>query len=80
MLKWVGIGVGTLTVLLIAFIVGSAFAPVGFREGTRDIFIAVVSIFQLISAILMIAILFAILYAVNQINKIRQDQRDPQGR
>lgn len=70
MLKWVGIGVGTLTVLLIAFIVGSALAPVGFREGTRDIFISIVSIFQLISAILMIAILIAILYAVNQINKL----------
>jgi ABC-type maltose transport system permease subunit len=68
--KWVGIGVGTLTVLLIAFIVGSAFAPAEFRAGTRDIFIAVVSIFQLISAILMIAILFAILYVVNQLNKI----------
>jgi hypothetical protein len=68
--KWVGIGVGTLTVLLIAFIVGSAFAPAGFREGTRDIFISVVSIFQLISAILSIALLVAILYVVNQINKV----------
>ncbi|NNJ09964.1 hypothetical protein EKD04_006465 [Chloroflexales bacterium ZM16-3] len=70
MLKWVGIGVGTLTVLLIAFIVGSAFAPAEFRAGARDIFIVVVSVFQLISAILTIALLFAVLYAVNQINKV----------
>jgi hypothetical protein len=68
--KWVGIGVGTLTVLLIAFIVGSAFAPAEFRAGTRDIFIVIVSVFQLISAILTIALLIAILYVVNQINKV----------
>ena len=68
--KWIGIGIGTLTVLLIAFVVGSAFAPEEFRAGTRDIFIVVVSVFQLISAILMIAILVAILYVVNQLNKI----------
>lgn len=70
MLKWVGIGVGTLSALLIAFIVGSAFAPAEFRAGTRDIFIVIVSVFQLISAILMVAILFAILFAINQLNKI----------
>ncbi|NTV63142.1 MAG: hypothetical protein HGA65_06360 [Oscillochloris sp.] len=70
MLKWVGIGVGTLSALLIAFIVGSAFAPAEFRAGTRDIFIVIVSVFQLISAILMVAILFAILFAINQLNTI----------
>lgn len=70
MFKWVGIGVGTLTLLLIAFIVGSAFAPAEFRAGTRDIFIVIVSVFQLISAILTIALLIAILYVVNQINKV----------
>jgi len=68
--KWVGIGVGTLTVLLIAFVVGSALAPAEFRAGTRDIFIVVVSVFQLISAILMVAILFAILFVINQLNKM----------
>lgn len=70
MFKWVGIGVGTLTVLLLAFIVGSAFAPAEFRAGTRDIFIVIVSVFQLISAILTVALLIALLYAVNQINKV----------
>ncbi|NTW97561.1 MAG: hypothetical protein HGB28_03330 [Oscillochloris sp.] len=70
MFKWVGIGVGTLTVLLIAFVVGSALAPAEFRAGTRDIFIVVVSVFQLISAILMVAILFAILFVINQLNKM----------
>jgi hypothetical protein len=68
--KWIGIGVGALTVLLIAFIVGSALAPVGFREGTRDIFIVILAVFQLISAVLLIALLIAVLYAVNQINKL----------
>ncbi len=73
MLKWVGIGVGTLTALLIAFVVGAAFAPAEFRAGTRDIFIVVVSVFQLISAILMVAILFAVLFAINQLNKLAKN-------
>ncbi|WP_129632486.1 hypothetical protein [Candidatus Oscillochloris fontis] len=73
MLKWVGIGVGTLTALLLAFVVGAAFAPAEFRAGTRDIVIVVVSVFQLISAILMVAILFAVLFAINQLNKLAKN-------
>lgn len=70
MLRWVGIGVGVLTVLLIGFIVGLALAPVGFREGSRDIMIILLGIFQLISTFVMIALLFAVLFAVNQISKV----------
>lgn len=70
MFRWVAIGVGVLTLLLIAFVVGMALAPQGFREGARDIFIIILGIFQLISVMLLIALLLAVLYAVNQINKV----------
>ncbi|HMQ32016.1 MAG TPA: hypothetical protein PKD53_14905 [Chloroflexaceae bacterium] len=70
MWRWVAIAFGTLVVLLIAFIVGMYLAPVGVREATRDIFIIILGVFQLITAVLLAALLFAIIYAVNQINKV----------
>lgn len=70
MFKWVGIVLGTLIVLLIAFVVGMALAPEGFREGSRDIFIMIIAVFQLISSIVLIALLVALIYVVNQLNKL----------
>lgn len=70
MFKWVGIVLGTLVVLLIAFVVGMALAPQGFREGSRDIFIMIIAVFQLISSIVLIALLVALIYVINQLNKL----------
>jgi hypothetical protein len=67
--KWIAIGVGFITLLLVGFIV-AAFAFPGFREAMRDIFIVILAALQLIGAILTIALLIAVLYAVNQINKL----------
>jgi hypothetical protein len=68
--KWVGIALGTLVVLLIAFVVGMSLAPEGFREGSRDIFIMIFAVFQLISSIVLIALLVGLLYVINQLNKL----------
>lgn len=69
MFKWIAIGIGFITLLLVAFVV-SAFLFPGFREAMRDIFIVILAALQLIGAILTIALLIAVLYAVNQINKL----------
>ena len=68
MFKWIGIGVGALTLLLIGFITAAIILPAGFREGARDIFIVILAALQLIGAILTIALLIAVLYVINQIN------------
>lgn len=70
MWRWVAIAFGTLVVLLIAFVVGMYLAPAEVREATRDIFIIILGLFQLITAVLLAALLFALIYAVNQINKV----------
>ncbi|NTU83247.1 MAG: hypothetical protein HGA45_28400 [Chloroflexales bacterium] len=70
MWKWVGIGVGTIFILLIAFVVGMYLAPAEVREATRDIFIIILGVFQLLIVVLLTVLLFAVLYAVNQINNL----------
>ena len=70
MWKWVGIAIATLFILLIAFVVGMYIVPVGVREATRDVFIIILGVFQLLIVVLLTVILFAMIYAVNQINKV----------
>ena len=70
MWKWVGTAIATIFILLIAFVVGMYLAPVGIREATRDIFIIILGIFQLLTVVLLTVLLFAVIYAVNQINKV----------
>ncbi len=70
MFKWVGIVLSILVVLLIAFVVGMALAPEGFREGSRDIFIMIIAVFQLVSSVVLIALLVALIYVINQLNKL----------
>jgi hypothetical protein len=68
--KWVAIAIGTAILLMIAFVVGMYLAPVNVREATRDIFIIILGLFQLLTVVLLTVLLFAVLYAVNQINKV----------
>ncbi|NJM07857.1 hypothetical protein HC891_19180 [Candidatus Gracilibacteria bacterium] len=78
MLRWVGIGVGVLTALLIGFIVYATFfsAP-GFREGAAAIAIVLLAVFQLITAFLLIALLIAVLYAVTKIDQLARTSLIP---
>jgi hypothetical protein len=68
--KWVATAIGIAVFLMIAFVVGMYLAPVSVREATRDIFIIVLGLFQMLTVVLLTVLLFAVLYAVNQINKV----------
>lgn len=70
MFRWIGIGLGVLLLLLIAAIIGLFLAPPGVREAIRDIFIIVLGFFTLISTVLSIAVIFALLYVMNRVDKL----------
>jgi len=70
--KWIGIGLAVVGVITIAFIVAAYFFP-DFRVATRDIAIVILAVFQMIGALLTIALLLAILYAVRAINRLAHE-------
>lgn len=70
MLKWIGIGLGVLTLVLIASIVGLFLAPAGVREAIRDIFVIILGFFTLISTILTIAVLLGVLFTMSRIEQL----------
>lgn len=70
MFRWIGIGLGVLTLLLIASIVGLFIAPPEVREAIRDIFIIVLGFFLLMTTIIAIAVLIGLLYTMNRIEKL----------
>lgn len=72
MIRWIGIGLAIVTVILIAFIV-AGYMFEGFREATRDIAIVILAVMQMIGAILTVALLLAIIYAVRAINRLAQN-------
>ena len=76
MFKWIAIGVGFITLLLISFVVAAFYFP-GFREASRDIAIVLLAALNLIGAFLTVALLIALLYAVNQINKLAKGSLMP---
>jgi hypothetical protein len=67
--RWIAIGVGFITLLLVGYIVAAFIFP-DFRVAMRDIFVTILAVLQLISAFLTVALLLAVLFAVNQINKL----------
>ena len=77
MLKWIAIGVGVLVVALFGFVIAASLLGPEFRAAWRDVFLVIVSALQLVVAILMIAILVAVLYVVNQLNKVAQNNVMP---
>ncbi|WP_322822072.1 hypothetical protein [Chloroflexus sp.] len=77
MLRWIGIGIGLLTAVLLGFIIAAIFLGEGFRAAWRDVFIVILAALQLIGAVLSIAILIAILYAVEQINRLARNNVIP---
>lgn len=72
MKKWIGIGLAVIALITIAFIVASYLYP-DFREATRDIAIVILAVFQMIGALLTIALLIAILYAVSALKRLANE-------
>jgi uncharacterized protein YoxC len=70
--KWIGIGLAAVGIIAVAFIVAAYIFP-DFRIATRDIAIVILAVFQMIGAILMIALLLAIIFAVRAINRLARD-------
>lgn len=70
MLRWIGIGLGVLTLILIACIVGLFLAPVPVREAIRDIFVIMLGFFMLVSTVLSIAVVFGLIYTMRQLEKL----------
>lgn len=70
MLRWIAIGIGLLTAVLFGFIIAAIFLGEDFRAAWRDVFIVILAALQLIGAVLSIAILIALLYVVDQINRL----------
>lgn len=70
--KWIGIGLAVVGIITVAFIVAAYLFP-DFRVATRDIAIVILAVFQMIGAILTIALLLAIIYAVRAINRLARE-------
>jgi hypothetical protein len=66
--KWIGIGLAVLSILGIVFI-GVLYWLPDFRVATRDVAIVILATFQLIGTMLTIAILFALFYAVQAMER-----------
>ena len=77
MIKWIGIGLAIVVVILVAFIVAAYIFP-DFRVATRDIAIVLLAVLTMISIILTIALLLAILYAVMFIRRLTNETIVPQ--
>jgi hypothetical protein len=70
--KWIGIGLAVLGIITIAFIVAGYIFP-EWAANTRDIAVVILAVFQLISVILLIALLLAMLFTVFYIRRLARD-------
>ena len=77
MQKWIIIGVAITAVFLVAFVVCAYIFP-DFRVATRDIAIILLAVSALLAVIVALALLFAILYAVNKIRSVTTNTVIPQ--
>ncbi len=76
MFKWIGMGIATIVVITVAFIVAASLYE-EFRVIARDIAVVIVAVFQMISAILLIVLLIAVLYAIQVLNKLASNTLVP---
>lgn len=72
MTKWIGIGLAIIGVITIAFIVAAYIFP-DFRVATRDIAIVILAVFQMIGALLTAALLLALLFAVFYVRRLARE-------
>lgn len=77
MQKWIVIGVAITAAFLVAFVVCAYIFP-DFRVATRDIAIILLAVSALLAVIVALALLFAILYAVNKIRSVTTNTVIPQ--
>jgi hypothetical protein len=77
LVKWMGIGIAVVVVILVAFIAAAYIFP-DFRVATRDIAIVLLAVLTMISIILTIVLLLAIIYAVMFIRRLTNDTIVPQ--
>jgi hypothetical protein len=77
LVKWIGIGLAVVVVILVAFIAAAYIFP-DFRVATRDIAIVLLAVLTMISIILTIVLLLAIIYAVMFIRRLTNDTIVPQ--
>ena len=70
--KWIGIGLAVLAIITIGFIVAGYVFPL-WAANTRDIAIVILAVFQMVSVILMIALLLALLFTVFYIRRLARD-------
>jgi predicted membrane protein len=75
--KWIGIGLAAIGIITIAFIVAGYLFP-AWAANTRDIAIVILAVFQLISVILMIALLLALMFTVFYIRSLARDTVIPE--
>jgi len=76
LVKWIGIGLAIVGVITIAFIVAGYIFP-AWAANTRDIAVVILAVFQLISVILMIALLLALLFTVFYIRRLARESLLP---
>ena len=77
MVKWIGIGLAVVVIILVAFIIAAYMFP-EFRVATRDIAIILLAVLSMVSIVLTIALLFAIIYTVMYIRRLTNDTVVPQ--
>lgn len=70
------IGLAVLLIIAIAFIVAMYMFP-DFRVATRDVAVVILALFQLIGTLISIAILFAVLYAVQAVDNVARQKLIP---
>ena len=75
--KWIGIGLAILAIITIVFIVAGYIFP-DWAANTRDIAIVILAVFQLVSVILMIALLLGLLFTVFYIRRLARDTVIPE--
>jgi len=75
--KWIGIGLAILGIILVAFVVAGYVFP-EWAANTRDIAVVILAVFQLISVILMIALLLALMFTVFYIRRLARETVIPE--
>lgn len=75
--KWIALGLAVLAIITIGFIVAGYIFP-DWAANTRDIAIVILAVLQLVSVILMIALLLGLLFTVFYIRRLARETVIPE--